>query len=211
MKNTNLYKAILATMITATISTSANATVESGTVSFNVLPLITISEERRMVFGEVVKLPNGSTCTLNVAVDRTLTQALSVSDLPAVVTGGAAELLTGDCTVGLVTPEAGIYKVTSFSGALINIELKDFLSPTTVNFEPAGYTVDYVTGAAAYVAIDSSSDVDITVADGAFESATTNGVVAGESILVVGGTFTNQADLTPSLDLVATLEVAVNY
>lgn len=202
MNNFKMSKKLLPLMLLP-FANIASATTEQFTVGFTTLPAITIGPITAMDFGQVLKLPNGSVCTMAADEVNTLgTASVEKSGTPAA--NGNPGQMSGSCTGG-ADGTLGVYEVAGLAGTDVTLTL---LGETNadIQFEPIGYTWDFNAG--AYVKLDETGSDTYQIADGGDGTAT---VTPGVSRVILGGTITNQRVLLAGDNVTADFTIDVNY
>lgn len=164
-------------------------------LSFTTLPVITITEIRPLVFGDVLSLTQAATCEMSTSAGTALTPAQEGADLTngtlyptATPSAQSAGQLSNGCTGD--DGQVGIYQIRSFSNANISVSVTAG-TPTDISFAPAGYVTSLIeAGAATRETLNGTGVVaNASQALSAFAPAGTNRAI-------VGGTITNQVGLT---------------
>jgi hypothetical protein len=202
MNNFKMSKKLLPLMLLP-FANMASATTEQFTVGFTTLPAITIGPVTAMAFGQVLKLPNGSVCTMLAGGTHFLgTASVEKSGTPAA--GGTPGAMAGSCAGG-DDGTLGVYEVAGLAGTDVTLTL---LGETNVDiqFEPVGYTWDFNNN--AYIDLDNTGSDTYQIADGSDGTAT---VTPGVSRIILGGTITNQRVLLAGDNVTANFTIDVNY
>jgi hypothetical protein len=179
------------------LASSALATDVTVPLSFETLPVITVTEETPMDFGQVLSLAQAATCTMSAISGAALTQ----SDEGNPNTTAAGGTLSGDCS-GEGQP--GIYTIKSVASASIKVSLTAGAA-TEISFVPSGIVIDY-NGGAARDAVTTASPAVVE------SSATLNAfTAAGTNRVIMGGKITNQQTLVSATAYTTTFDIDVIY
>jgi hypothetical protein len=222
MKFSKLNKIILGLAVALSASQVA-ATTQTANFTFQTLPAVSIVETQAMNFGAVLALTSAAACTMELDAVNYIsgtvdgTGALTGSSATA---GANEEGFTAGCSAAAVAAganagTAGLYTITGAEGSTVTVTLTtDDNTGGGIDFQPIGYVGDFgtslrdnVTGPAA---TSPGAGTGVPIQLPASGDANPD-VTAGEVVLVLGGTITNQRALTPSEALTATFTVDVNY
>jgi hypothetical protein len=179
------------------LASSALATDVTIPLSFETLPVITVTEETPMDFGQVLSLEQAATCTMSASSGAAVTQ--SDDGNPTTVPAGGD--LSGSCT-GEGQP--GIYTIQSVASASIQVSLTAGAA-TEIGFVPSGIVIDY-NGGAVRDPVTTTSPVVVEA------SATLNAfTAAGTNRVIMGGVITNQQTLASATAYTTTFDIDVIY
>lgn len=191
----NLKK--LMPLLVLPLASSALATDVTVPLSFETLPVITVTEETPMDFGQVLSLAQAATCTMSAIAGAAVIQ--SDEGNPTTVPAGGT--LSGDCS-GEGQP--GIYTIQSVASASIQVSLTAGVA-TEIGFVPSGVVIDYNTAPARDpVTTTTPAVVEASAALNAFTAAGTNRVI-------MGGVITNQQTLASATAYTTTFDIDVIY
>lgn len=185
------------------LATQVSATDLTVPITFQTLPVITITEVQALSFGNVLSLTQASTCKLEATSTG---HSLSNSEEGQVVAANAATagVLSGACA-GEPDGTPGIYQITSFASANITVSLTAGTA-SEIAFNPEGYVVDYNAGTPERDAITVSTDANVQATN-----AITANSQAGTNRVIIGGTVTNQQALTAGSDYTTDFDLDVVY
>ncbi len=174
------------------------ATDITATLTFSTLPIIVVTEDTPMDFGDVLSLSQADTCTMDVLAGPNI----AVADEGFVVGSGSAGggNLSVNCTG---TGQPGVYTITSFSGADITVNLT-LGTPGDISFAPVGNLIDVGGDARVPVAVGTGSNGTASTSINAY-------TLAGTNRIIVAGTITNQAPLTSGQLYNADFNIEVTY
>lgn len=185
------------------LAASVSATDLTVPITFDTLPVITITEVQPLAFGSVLSLTQASTCTMEATAAG---HGLSNSEEGQIIAAGAATagVLSGDCA-GEPDGAPGIYEVTSFASADITVSLTAGAA-SEILFTPLGYVVDYNAGTPQRVALTTAASTNAQATN--VLSALSN---AGTNRVIIGGSIQNQQALTAGQDYTTSFDLDVVY
>jgi hypothetical protein len=219
MKLTKLNKVIIGAALILGVG-QAYSTTQTANFQFRTLPAVSIVETQAMNFGAVLQLTSGAACTMELNTTDFLAGSVDGTGLGATA-GANEEGFTTGCSAAAVTAganagTAGLYTISGAQGATVDVTLTtDDNSGGGIDFQPIGYVGNFAAGPARAditgpAATTPGAGTPVNVQLAATGDANPD-VTAGEVILVLGGTVTNQRALTASEALTATFTVDVNY
>jgi hypothetical protein len=199
MNNFNYSKKMKKTLalLMLPLTFGASAAEITASLTFDTLPVITIAEDKPIVFGQVLSLAQAEACTLSttggttiVAADEGVTIATPVG---------------GDLTCSTDEGQPGVYTITSAATADIQVSLASATpDPAGIGFVPAGYVVNRAADTRVQVAVGSPVSVEASTTLNGFSPAGTNSVI-------IGGEVTNQVQLTAGQQYSTTFDIDVIY
>jgi hypothetical protein len=218
----------LSTLACMSVLTAASINADTFSVGFTTLDAITINEEQAMAFGPVLTLNNGGSCELVVGggqyYDETTLNGADVTAFthaaandPIYFSSACALIAAQDAADvsanSAVTGTPARIQITASPGASVDVTVaggQDATSSVTLAVD--GYAIDWVDSAVttdeAHVDLTNNTLATIAVSANGDSAANTD---AGETYIVLGGTITNDAALTPGTTFTIPYTVTVNY
>jgi hypothetical protein len=189
---------------------NALATDVTVPLTFETLPVITITEVQPIVFGNVLPLAQAASCVMEADPD---THRLTTTEEGKnIVDGGTSGLTAGAFSGGCAGEpdgQPGIYEIASFAGADLTVSVTAGTA-TDIAFAPLGYAVNHdspsTTANTNRVDLSVGTDANVKAA-----SALTAFTQAGRNRVVIGGTVTNQNALTAGADYTTDFNLNVVY
>lgn len=179
------------------LASSALATDVTVPLSFETLPVITVTEVTPMDFGQVLSLAQAATCTMSATAGSVVTQS---DDGNPTTTPAGGDLSNGCSGEG----QPGIYTIQSVASASIQVSLTAGAA-TEIGFVPEGIVIDYNTAPARDpITTSTPAVVEASASLNAFTAAGTNRVI-------MGGTITNQQTLASGTAYNTTFDIDVIY